>query len=121
MTNPEIRYATRQDWINFFGKPPDHSVRALVGVVDGEILGIAGLEYAGEQMTAFSCYRPESKKYPLSTMKMGKRLVKMIENYGKNVLALADKDEPTAPDFLERLGFVFVGNTAEGRVYKWRG
>lgn len=85
----------------------------------GEVVGIAGLSYHDEQMTAFSRMDDSLKAYPVTIMKVGKEIVDLIKKHGRNVMAIASVDEPGSDKFLERLGFVFVGETEQGRVYQW--
>jgi hypothetical protein len=121
MTNPNIRKATREDWLAFFGEPPKNSSRAIVGEVDGEIVGICGLRYNDGFMTAFSCLNDKGARYKFSIMKAGKMLLEMFKEHPGIIVALADPDIPTSSRFLERLGFMFMHDSEEGRVYRWHG
>lgn len=79
------------------------SMRAIVAVIDGELMGIAGLRYTPYGLVAFSELKPGMEKYPVSIMKGGRMLVKMIRESDAPVYAVGRL--PTAPAFLQRLGF----------------
>lgn len=100
----EIRPATRDDMIAHYGAVPA-SMRAIVAVADGELLGIAGLRYTSHGMIAFSEMRPGAERFPVSTMKCARHLVRLIEQCHAPVYAVAGNDK-TAPKFLARLGFI---------------
>ena len=122
MTSPKpiIRTATLEDLNQFYGDArPSASMRAIVVDIDGKIAGVAGLSYHDGQMTAFSKMDDMLRDYPVTIMKAGKRFIRLIESHGRNVMAIASVDEPGSDRFLERLGFTFVGEIEQGRVYQW--
>ena len=121
MTNhsPIIRSATLEDIEQYYGKPLGNSVRAIVADLDGKILGVAGMAYHKDQMLAFSKMDDEMKAYPFTIMRAARKFAKMARKYGKNVLAVAACYEKNSDAFLRRVGFEFIGETSEGRVYKW--
>jgi len=121
MTSPNLRLGTRKDWMEFFGEPPHNSSRTIVGEVDGEIVGICGLRYNDGFMTAFSCLNEKGAKYKFSIMKAGKMLLDMFEKHPGIIMAIAEPELPTSSRFLERLGFVFMHDSEDGRVYRWHG
>lgn len=100
----EIRQATREDIAAHYGGVPA-SMRAIVAVVDGEIMGIAGLRYTPYGLVAFSEMAPGAERFPVSTMRCARMLVQMIRQCQAPVYAMAGNDK-TAPKFLARLGFV---------------
>jgi len=123
MTKPnpiEIRPVTIGDWVSFYGEKPERAIRGFAGVRGDEVLGIAGLQMLDGQMMAFSEYTEEAKKYPVSTMKMAKKMMRMIEQYGGSVFAIANPHEATAKAFLKRLGFAYSGSTDIADIYKLR-
>ena len=104
MPTVEIRKATRDDMVSYYGSIPA-SMKALVATIDGEIIGIAGLRYTPYGLIAFSEMKPGAEKYPVSTMRCAKMLVELIRETEAPVFALAG-NKTTAPKFLARLGFV---------------
>lgn len=99
---------------------PRQSMRALVADLDGEIIGIAGLVYHDDQMLAFSSIKDEMRRYPVTIMKAAKRFADIINKHGRNVVAVASCGEKNSDEFLSRVGFEFIGETRDGRLYKWR-
>ncbi len=118
---PIIRPATSKDLDQFYGEDrPGGSMRVVVVDLDGDIVGIAGLAYHDDQMVAFSVIRDPLRGYPLTIMKTAMRLKDMIIKYGGNVLAIASGGEINSDKLLERMGFSFIGDTEDGRAYRWQ-
>lgn len=121
MTRPKIRNATAADLDEFYGdNRPRVSQRAIVVELDGKIVGIAALNYFDNQMTAVSEMRDELKAYPVTIMKAAKRFAEILNKHGAGVLAVASNDIPRSAQFLERVGFEYIGTISDGRVYRWR-
>jgi hypothetical protein len=95
-------------------------MRVLVVDQEGELLGIAGLVYHPGQMLAFSSMKDEMRRYPVTIMRTAKRFTEMIERHGESVVAVASKEEANADAFLERVGFQYIGDSRDGRIYKWQ-
>lgn len=121
MTSPKIRHATAADLDAFYGdKRPKVTQRAIVVELDGEILGVASLNYFGDQITATSEMRDELKAYPLTIMKAARQFAEILNKHGGGVLAVASKEIPRSAQFLERVGFEYIGTITDGRVYRWQ-
>ncbi len=121
MPAPVFRPATAADLIAFYGRPPPASVRALVAILDGRPVGVAGIKYergadGGKLLVAFSDMGPELRAYPVAVMRAARRTMALLR--GRPVIALASPAEPNAPAFLARLGFVHAASTAEGEIYR---
>jgi hypothetical protein len=95
-------------------------MRVLVVDLEGELLGIAGLVYHPGQMLAFSSMKDEMRRYPVTIMKVAKRMAQMIERHGRSVVAVASNTAKNSDAFLQRVGFEFIGETSDGRVYRWQ-
>ena len=115
MKYPKIKPATREDIEQFF--PEDlsgYTFMAYAAVLDGAVLGIAGIQYIGKDVLAFSRAAPgQLEKYPRTGAKMAilvKRLLK-----GRTATAVADGSMEGAGSLLTRLGFTHL---QEG-VYIW--
>jgi hypothetical protein len=109
----KIRPATGDDAMRYYGKQPPFSFRGFVGEEDGEILGIGGVYRYGGMMWAFCEISEAGRSKRKSIMKVAHKVMELID--GKTVYAQA-ANLPTAPSFLERLGFYLVD--AEHRIYR---
>lgn len=114
-SRPEIRPATNADLEAFYGVRPPATVRALVAELDGELVGIGGIEYVGRQRIAFCWVKPGLKVYPLVIARAARQVLKMAN--GAPVIAFGDPEEPTSDRFLSRLGFEKRGAAPQGEVY----
>ena len=110
MTKAEIRPATAQDAELFYGKRPIKTMRGYVAIVDDKPIGIGGIYYEAGVMIAFSEMKPEIRNRKRDIARMARMLVGLYDKIG-TVYAAANKDEPTAPRLLEKLGFVPTGQT----------
>jgi hypothetical protein len=120
MTRPKIRHATAADLDAFYGENrPRVSQRAIVVELDGEILGVAALNYFDGQMTAISEMRDELQAYPVTIMKAARMFAEILDKHGAGVLAVASNEIPRSAQFLERVGFNYIGTVTDGRVYQW--
>lgn len=119
MTAVEIRPATAEDVRSFYGAPEGQTVRALVAVLDGEIVGIGGLRYQGDSVVAFSKLAPAIRSRRKDIVRGARAVMQMIERRGKPVMAAAEPTEPNAPSFLARLGFEQVATVEGMEVFRW--
>jgi type IV secretory pathway VirJ component len=112
---PSIRPATRADLEALYGdeiKP--YTYRAWAAVLDGEVLGLAGMVYADDEVTVFSHgIEGAIEKYPVTAARMTVMVMKAIK--GHTCKAEANEDIENAPAFLERLGFKHL----DGKVWLW--
>lgn len=109
----EIRTANQKDVEAFYGKMPVFSMRGVVAVKDGEVLGLGGTyKYKGN--TVVFCEMKESaKQYRKSILKAAKIVINNIKE--KRVFAFCDTGQQTAPAFLKHLGFICVDE--ERKIY----
>ncbi len=97
-----------------------HRIRAITVVIDGRIMGVGGLGFVADgTVIAFVHALPEAKKYPIAFHRAGLMTIDTIKRMGlQRVVAEAQKDNPAAKPWLERLGFrecVIAGHT----VFVW--
>ncbi len=117
----KVRYATADDLDQFYGQErPTLSVRGVVADRDGEILGVIGLAYQDNEMQAFSSMKEDMRQYPMTIMRAVSKFKTILKSYGANVLAIANPDEKHSDKLLESVGFQFVEDIAEGRLYQWQ-
>lgn len=113
--SPAIVPATRDLLEQFYGHPQSRSVRALAAVLDGKPICVAGVHCDGARYIAFAEITPLMReKYPLSGMRMARRVMQMIRDLRVPVYTAADCRVEAAHRFLEHLGFA-----RKGEVYAW--
>lgn len=120
MTRLEIVPATRALLTEYYGQPPSKSQRAWVGLIDGTPVGVAGFLLHGQYITLFSDLGQGIRGHKKDIWRAAAFIMDQAKRYKTPVLAIADPDEATAPRFLSRLGFTFVGTCSDGDVYQWQ-
>lgn len=119
-TTPSIRPATRADLDRFYPDGLPGTIRALAFDVDNEVACVGGIVWT-DPMQCFSHTTAAGKRYPKLVWRIALQLKEWMSQRSAPVYALADRDEPTAPRLLTRLGFVEHNKSAYGQVYVWRG
>lgn len=112
-----IRNATTDEVERMVGKQ-GKTVRAVVGVMDGNVLGIGGIVYEDSYIKAFMDITEEGKLCKKSLAKATKMVLEMAKEKNLKLIAVAD-DTDIAPQFLEHFGFKFSHDTDIGPVYTW--
>jgi hypothetical protein len=112
---PVIIPATAELLERFYGAPPKQTMRAFVGVLDGEVLGVVALVADGSRMALFSEMKPEARKYSKAIVRGAREIMALAERIGAPVHAAADTDIPCAERFLTRLGFTRIAP----EVFEW--
>lgn len=122
----EVRPATAADVRAYYEGEAPATLRAWVAVLDGEVVGIAGIAYGGLSRSrpapeAFSEFKPALAPHLGSAaVRRGiRRVVKMIRQTRPRPIAIASPDHPGAPALLKRLGAVRIGTCEQGDVYQW--
>ena len=119
MKKCELRYATREGWIQFYGEPPARTVRAVVGVKDGEIIGIGGIVFEEPFPRIFmeltDCAR--TMKREIIT---GSRMIMDWMKQNRQIVYAVAHDDRVAPVFLRHFGFKYQQTFSVGDVYIWR-
>ena len=106
-----IKKATPEILFAFFGKEVDNDVEALALYVKGKLLAIAGVERIENGHYVFSDYLDEVKCYPVSVVKFGHEVMKIINKYDR-AFAVASENEKTSKRFLQHFGFEFQEDCA---------
>jgi hypothetical protein len=103
----EFRPATQEDAKAFLPGPLPSRVRAYVGVVDGEILGMGWLEPLSVRAAVLWLHmNEEAKKHPFTLHRAAIRMVGLARKLSyRTLITFADTDEPKAERWLTRLGF----------------
>jgi hypothetical protein len=93
-----IRYATREEFREFFGKLPPTTVKGFVAEVDGEVMAIGGYFYSGSDVIAFTDVNPKMRKRDIVVA--GKIFSEKLRALVPEVLA-----EAKNPSALRHFGF----------------
>ena len=115
---PVIRPATRADLDRFYGTGSlPVTVRAMVGLVDGEIVGCGGISEIDGILVAFCDFAPRARRYKLAIVKAASAVIAAAQADGaRHIYAEADPDEPGAVRWMTSLGF---RPTGQPRMYRW--
>ena len=116
MTRHEIRVATKEDLFRWFKGPPPCSSRSLVLEIDGELEALCGVQTSRGEIVAFSHINPKARANKRILVEGLKKFRELVQQH-RCVVAYADANEPTAPFFLEHVGFRHVGTSRLGEVY----
>lgn len=101
----EVAMAGQADVEAFYGSRPLYSFRGICVKEDGKVIALAGVHnYAGKRVI-FSEIKEEGRKYRKSTLKIAKEYLASLKG---ELYAVCSETEPTAPRFLEHLGFYQV-------------
>jgi hypothetical protein len=112
-----IRPLTMEDLAQWW---PDvvvpHTVRGFVAQLGDRIMGVAFLMYQPNVVAAYAEMVPEGQQYPLSIMRMVKKMKALMATVNAPIFTLADEAYPNSRAFLEHVGFEHVN----GRQYVFR-
>ena len=115
----ELVPATQKHVEEFYGSRPIMSLRGVVGLLDGKVVGIAGVCIDQNHAIAFSEMREEARPYKRAILRAGLMVYDIMQRYNV-VFAVANKQEQGARRLMARFGFEFVEmNSAGEEVYRW--
>lgn len=121
MTKCSLQPATAEAAEAFYGRPVDYSFKGIIAVEDEKVIGIGGIYRLNGKRVAFTDMKPEMRRHKKVMVKSCRLLMAMIREEKGPVYAVANQDEPTAPDLLARLGFESTGVFNEfGETLVWR-
>lgn len=111
----EVRQATSDDVLEFFGEPQAGTLKALVAIMDGKPVGIIGIIRDRMYGRYFCDFRSELEPYlrSMKIMRAIKESMRIVESYKGPVLSVAEHVEGCR--ILNRLGFVHF----YGVIYIW--
>lgn len=114
---PKLRPIKRQDIVDMYGENLSVSVRGWAAVLDGEVIGIAGVAFS-KPLQCFSFLDERMKDYPRKIIEAVKLVRELLASISLPVYATPDEDEKdTADTFLKHVGFVVLHRG----VYRWHG
>jgi hypothetical protein len=119
MTSCEVRPATTADILRWYEGPPPFSCKAFVMEVDGNLEALWGLRFVNGEAACFSMLTTVAREQKRAVVQGIRLLRKMLQEH-QDVIAYADRNEPTAKAFLEHVGFKRIGATIWGEeVYRY--
>jgi hypothetical protein len=114
-----IRPATREDIEAFSPMPNKPTIRAMVGELDGRIVGLAGVVLHRGRWLGFCDLTEDARPYKMTIARAAIRFLADARRDGiKFIYADADLSEPTALRWLASLGFHLDPRTQY--LYRWR-
>lgn len=106
-----FRDATRQDFIDFYGRPPPFTITGIVAERDGALVGFAGWYSHGDCICAFTDHKGMTKR---EMIRAGKEVMRMLMRPGRDVIAIPQPEHGTVA--LRHWGFSSLGDTG---LYRW--
>jgi hypothetical protein len=120
MGNIDIRPTTAEDIEVLYGHRPRKTMRAYTAVYDGQPVAVGGVYYYSDQVVAFSCIKPEFAHLKAGLGRGAIKVLRMLKDINKPIIAVAEPGIPTSAEFLERCGFEHTHTNSQGKVYVWR-
>lgn len=102
------------DWYGSEGYLP--TVKGIAGIVNGKLVAVAGFWMTKGKVIAFCNLRPEARPYRKLMHRTALELMVEAKRRHKRIIAICDPNEPTAPNWLRRLGF----QQEEGDMWSWQ-
>jgi hypothetical protein len=93
-----------------------HTVRGFVAELGDRIMGVAFLMYQPTVVAAYAEMVPEGQAYPLSIMRMVRKMKALMATVNAPIFTIADEAYPNSEAFLEHVGFEHVA----GRQYVYK-
>lgn len=115
----EFRNASQQDVEQFYEGTPPVSMIAMVAVLEGKVIAIGGVCFAGKVKVGFSEMKPEMRPRKKDIVRFAKLVMSRIKQYN-HVIVFANPEEKGADTLIRRLGFEYQGRTAQGEAYLWQ-
>ena len=113
-----IREANKYDVEYFFNGRSEKTIRALVIENEGNPVAIAGV-FHSFPLQCFSVLTDSARKSPKTIVKCAKKLRNILNSYSGDILAIADKNEPSSARFLKYVGFIYRETNSQGEIYEW--
>lgn len=113
----QILPATLYDYAKLYVHLPRLSLRLFKVVEEGKTLALFGYYYSDKNAVAFCRL---AGKFPAKKIyRVALRCFDKLKECDLPLLAVADKRQPCAENFLSHLGFEFALTCHEGDVYSW--
>jgi hypothetical protein len=114
--------ATASDFEQLVGGRPCTRARLLAAKLGDGVIGLGGFLYMPDgTVWATMLVTPAGRKFPAAVYRAGILAMRMARRIGlRQVFASADRTEPAAERFLERVGFERFGEVDGEVVFRWR-
>lgn len=110
MPRVEVSPATRDDLIAHYGSC-DYTMRAFIGRIDGEIVGVGGVAVVQGRAVAFFDITDRLREQPVFLTKIAISVLRQARQLGhRHIFCAPEPGEPRARPWLERIGFADIGN-----------
>lgn len=109
--------ATLADLVEFYGCPPEQSVKAIVFRDGGKLVAIGGVKREGGRWVAFSEIKPDANLSKMTIWRGAKVVMEMIKAMNMPIWAVAERKGESTGKFSMRLGFVHEAANQYGEVY----
>ena len=113
----EIVPATAEMLVEHCKRFPVKTVRAIAGIEDGKVLGLAGYYLANDSIVVWTEIKPEGWKRKRDIVRGYRLLLAMVLKKGIPVVALCDDAREGAKLLLEHVGFRHF----RGNLYRYEG
>jgi hypothetical protein len=117
-TNPRVTYRTadQADLVDFYGKRPDFSIKAIIFFLDDKPAAIGGWKIEGGNYAVFSEIKDDVKVEKSTIFRCARLVLDFISEKGCPMYASTHN-----PRFLERLGFTKLETvTNSEEFYVWQ-
>ena len=114
----EIRPTVSSDLAQISTEPLPFRIKAMTGLVDGRVIGVAGIGYRPDgTILAFAELTEEARAHRFALHRASVKFLAGLRAQGvKRLVATADPEFAAAQRWLQRLGFV---RQEDERVWVW--
>lgn len=109
----EIRYTIATDFPSVCNRVNDKTVKAFTVLLDGNPVCIAGVTIEKDKFIAFSDVKEGLKAPKMTIWRTARRLAEKLRTLNLPAVAITKSGK-----FLESLGFEYVGECDEGKIYR---
>lgn len=113
----QIRPVSKDDVLEFLGKPFDQSLRGVAVELDGKVIGIGAVLHT-TQKQAFSNISEELRRRPVTLCKAAKIFRGILNRYDSRIVAYPSPEEHNSKGFLKWVGFEPTDESEE--VFLWK-
>lgn len=113
-----IEFGTIEDYVAMYGAKPPYPARIWVSKENDVVTGMFGYYQTKDMLVAF-CRVADGVTSAKKIFTTAVRGMRVLTETRLPLFAIADSDMATSQNFLERLGFEHIAQSANGEIYKW--
>lgn len=117
MRDIEIKPITIADYVLFFGKQPESTIRGYCFYLDGEVVAVFGAVLSKDVTMLFSDVKKEINVPKITIWRWAKKALGWIDDMRQPLYATSE----SSGKFLNSLGFRFHSDTKYGKLYEYMG